>query len=172
MVEALCHKPEGSGMEFRWDNWIFPYLRYLPSRTMALGLTEHLTKMSTIKCFWGVERGRRWRLAISQSSVRELSRKCRILDISQPYRPEQTGENYNGFPYTSLGTLHINQTARHVTIAIILHKASLHIFRVHSHHYNGVGSEDLTDVLTTPCHSLWTPWIHQLPSKSIPPSSD
>jgi hypothetical protein len=55
---------------------------------MALrGLTQPLTEMSTRKCFWGAERGRRIRPTISQPSVSRMSRQCGILNISQPYRP-------------------------------------------------------------------------------------
>jgi hypothetical protein len=57
--------------------------------SMVLRLTQPLTEMSTRKCFWGVERGRRLRLTTSQQSVSRLCGKCGILNISQPYRPER-----------------------------------------------------------------------------------
>jgi hypothetical protein len=38
------------------------------------------------KIFLGVKRSRRIRLITSLPSVRQLSRQCGILDISQPYR--------------------------------------------------------------------------------------
>jgi hypothetical protein len=48
---------------------------------MALGFTQPLTE-----CFWGIKIGRRLRLTIPPPYVIRLSRKCEILDISQPYR--------------------------------------------------------------------------------------
>jgi hypothetical protein len=39
------------------------------SRSMVLGLTEPLTEMSSRKCFWEVEHGRRVRLTTSPPSV-------------------------------------------------------------------------------------------------------
>jgi hypothetical protein len=57
----------------------------LSSCTMALGLTQPLTEMSTRKCFCG-ECGWRVRLTYSVPSVSWLSRQCGILNISQPYR--------------------------------------------------------------------------------------
>jgi hypothetical protein len=46
LVEELCYKPEGRQFE-SWMRWIFFNLPNPSSRTMALGLTQPLTKMST-----------------------------------------------------------------------------------------------------------------------------
>ena len=47
LVEALRYKSEGHGFVSRWCH------RHNPSgRTMALGLTQPLTEMSTRNIFW------------------------------------------------------------------------------------------------------------------------
>jgi hypothetical protein len=52
LVEKLHFKPEGHGFNSRWCHWIF--FRHNPSgRTLALGLTQPLTEMST----WNVSCG-------------------------------------------------------------------------------------------------------------------
>jgi hypothetical protein len=54
LVEALCYKSEGRGFDSRWCHWDFS-LTYNPSgRTMALGLTQPLTEMSTRNISWGI----------------------------------------------------------------------------------------------------------------------
>jgi hypothetical protein len=54
LVQALRYEPEGRGFDSRWCIGIFHWLN--PSgRTMALGLTQSLTKMSTRNISWGVK---------------------------------------------------------------------------------------------------------------------
>jgi hypothetical protein len=57
------------------------------SHITVLGLTQPLTDVSTIKCSWEAERGRRLRLTTSLPSVSRLYNECEILNILQPYRP-------------------------------------------------------------------------------------
>jgi hypothetical protein len=54
---------------------------------MALGLTQPLKEIRTIKSFWGVKSGQYIRMTTLPLSVSRLSGQCRILKISQPYRP-------------------------------------------------------------------------------------
>jgi hypothetical protein len=52
LVEALCYKPEGRGFDSRWCHWKF---HSHSRRTMALGLTQPVTEMSTRNNSWGVK---------------------------------------------------------------------------------------------------------------------
>ena len=52
LVEALRYKPEGRVFDFRWGHG--KIFSDIPSaRTMALGSTQPLTKMSTRSISWG-----------------------------------------------------------------------------------------------------------------------
>jgi hypothetical protein len=55
LVEALRYKPEGRGFDSLWCqwNWHNPF-----GRTMALGSTQPLTKMSTRNISWEGKGGR------------------------------------------------------------------------------------------------------------------
>jgi hypothetical protein len=55
--------------------------------TIALGLTQPVTKTSTRKYLWGVERGRCVRLTTPPLPLSRLSGQCWILDVSQRYGP-------------------------------------------------------------------------------------
>jgi hypothetical protein len=48
LVEALRYKPEGRGLDSQWCHWNFSY-----GRTLALELTQPLTKISTRNISWG-----------------------------------------------------------------------------------------------------------------------
>ena len=55
IVEALRYKSEGRGFDSQWCYWNFSW--HNPSgRTMALGLTQPLTEMSTRNISWGKRR--------------------------------------------------------------------------------------------------------------------
>jgi hypothetical protein len=52
LVEALCHKSGRCGFDSRWCHWNFSF----SDRTMALGLTQPPTEMSTRNIFWRLRR--------------------------------------------------------------------------------------------------------------------
>jgi hypothetical protein len=88
LVEALCCKPEGYGLNSRDETIVYFFSLPNPaSRTVALGLTEPLTKISTRDLPGGGERRQCIRLTTSQSSVSRLSTQCGNLNISEPYGP-------------------------------------------------------------------------------------
>jgi hypothetical protein len=88
LVEVLYYKSEVRGFESRWIIEIFNVLN-LSSRTMALGLTQPLTRMSTRnrKKIWREGSGQLW-LKTSPPSMNRLSENVDLqhLTISQLYR--------------------------------------------------------------------------------------
>ena len=57
LVKALCYKPEGYGFDSQWCTGIF-HLHNPSGRTMAKGLTQPLTEMTTRNISWGGKGGR------------------------------------------------------------------------------------------------------------------
>jgi hypothetical protein len=55
---------------------------------MSLGLSQPLTETVLENLSWEVKRGLRGGLTTSPQSVNRLPRKCGILDILQPFRPQ------------------------------------------------------------------------------------
>ena len=50
VAKVLCYKLEGRWFDSRWCRYNF---LLISDRTMALGLTQPLTEMSTRNIFWG-----------------------------------------------------------------------------------------------------------------------
>jgi hypothetical protein len=70
----------------------------------ALGFTQPLREMSTIKYFWGVERGRCIRLTISLPSV-SMVIQCGLFNTLHPYRPPQSVMGIAFFFYSIRNTI-------------------------------------------------------------------
>jgi hypothetical protein len=89
MIEELRYQPEGRGFESWWGHWIFSNLPNPSSRTMAMRVYTASNRNEYQKIFrWGGGRGGKALPARkAPSSVSRLSKKCRILDVSQPYWP-------------------------------------------------------------------------------------
>jgi hypothetical protein len=75
LVEALCYKPEGRGLESLGSGFFFFNLPNPSSRTMVLGSTQPLTEMNTRNLPGGVNGDRRVRLTTLPPSVSRLSKE-------------------------------------------------------------------------------------------------
>ena len=85
LVEALHYNPEGRGFHFRWCTGIFHW--HNPSgRTMALGLTQSLTEMSTRNISWRVKAAGAygWQPYHLQVSIVLKSGSLNLLEPSGP----------------------------------------------------------------------------------------
>ena len=49
---SLRYNPQGRGFDSQWCHWNFSLTYNHSSLTMALGLTQSLTEMSTTNFFW------------------------------------------------------------------------------------------------------------------------
>jgi hypothetical protein len=78
------HKPEGCGLESRWEHWIF--LTYLIQPHYG----PRVDSASNRDEYWklpGVKGSRTLKLTISPAPLSRLCIKCWSLDVSQPYGP-------------------------------------------------------------------------------------
>jgi hypothetical protein len=80
LVESLRHNSERRGFDSRWCHWIF-FIDNPFGRTMALGLTQPLTEMSTRNISWWGKGGR----CLGLTTLPRLCADC--LEIWEPQPP-------------------------------------------------------------------------------------
>ena len=86
MVKVLSYKSDGPGIDSRWCHWIFQ--QHIPSdRSMALGSTQPLVKMSTRNISWGQRRP--VREADLTTFMCRISWKSGSLNLLEPSGPHQ-----------------------------------------------------------------------------------
>jgi hypothetical protein len=85
LVEALCYKPEGRGLDSRWCHWTLIGL-ILPAALRPWGDSAS-NRNEYQESSWWVKCIRRVRLITSPTSVSRLFRKCASLDVTQTYGP-------------------------------------------------------------------------------------
>ena len=97
MVKVLCYKSEGSWFDPSWCHWNFSLTLNPSDRTMALGLTQPLTEMSTRSISWG-KGGRCVRLTTLPLSCAVVM-KSGNLNFLEPSGPLQAC-NGTDLPFT------------------------------------------------------------------------
>jgi hypothetical protein len=107
MVKALCYKP--GSLQVSVQMWLLNVVQFIlilstalcPGIYSASNINEYQRQK---KCFWGVELGLCVGLTILPPFMSRLSRKCTILNISQPYRPPR--------PVTGIALLFMSRLSR------------------------------------------------------------
>jgi hypothetical protein len=100
VVNALYYKPQGSGFDNQWGEWMFS--SSLPA-ALGPGLYSASNRNEYQKqknCFWGVEGGQSVGMTTLPPSVSRLSTPYGVLNISQSYiRPTR--------PVTAIALLYL-----------------------------------------------------------------
>jgi len=88
VVKVLRYYSDGPGIDSRWCHWIFQW--HIPSgRTMALGLTQPIVKMSTRNISWGVNAAGTWGWQPYHLQVPNVM-KSGSLNLLEPSGPHRT----------------------------------------------------------------------------------